>query len=468
MGSLERLPIHVLSIVHGLAIETGSLPDALALETASKTLSTLCRLNIPFPDQLGVLWSYTRLADPARLAAFQMFAAAHGHRLPYLLALEGISLGDGDGPLPSLHNQEGPTRAGAVAIQSSTMAMLQPLAGLSSLTYLRSDGSTESSSLGALQQRFAALMQLERGSAADDSGFMLMASLEPLASFTSLTKLHVLSLPDVTSLEFLTCLRASLKSLQVQQPSSGPEGATTMEPITCLTSLTSLCLGDFHHLQTGLAPLSALQDLQRLALWSVASQPSEALDLQPLTQLASLKSLQLWFCTITNLQPIAALGSTLQKLDLCGNLPALELSVAAALTELTFLELCAEATSLDFLGPLTRLMWLRVNCSNAVEGLEPVGVLTALRRLHVGSGSMISSLAPLSSLGALASLDLCSLGRVSSLQPLSGLTALEYLSLDTCPCISDQDLELLLTALPGLRPGMLQISGCPLIARSEP
>jgi hypothetical protein len=462
VDGLQRLPIHVLSIVHSMVAATGSLGDALSLEAASEQLSTLCRSEFPFPDQLGVSASAERIAnDPAYAAALWRFLAAHSHRLPYVVTLDhGISAGD-------LCSHEGPTRDGAVAVQCSTTATLEPVAGLIDLTHLRSDGSAETSGVDDLQQS-AASRHLKLGGAAD-GGFRLMASLEALASLTSLTKLVVLRLPDVTSLNFLTCLGASLKSLQDEQPFSGPKGVTTLDPITCLTSLTYLDLCNFRHLQNGLAPLSALKNLRQLTLRRVARQPSKALDLQPLTQLNSLQSLHLWFCIITNLQPIAALGSSLQALVFSGNMPAFELSVAAALTELTLLELFNEATSLDFLRPLTRLQDLCVGCSDAVDGLGPVGVLTALRGLRVKAyGSMISSLVPLSSLGSLTSLGLCSFGRVSSLEPLSGLTALKLLSLETCLCISNQALELLLRALPGFLPGMLLISGCPLIARSAP
>jgi hypothetical protein len=467
MGSFDRLPIHVLGIVHGLVIKTGSLRCALALETASKELSTLCRSKISFPDELGLLTSAERLADPTCAAAFWKFVAAHGHRLPYFMTLDGISLGNDDAPLPSLRNQEGPARAGAAAIQSSTVALLEPVAGLTDLASLCSDGLAQTSSADALQRR-AARRRLDIGSAVN--GFVLMASLAPLASLTGLTRLHVLPPPDVASLEFLTflaCLGANLGSVEVEQLSSRCKEVTTLDPITRLTGLTSLTLSDFRHVQNGLAPLTALQGLRHLSLTRVAMQLSEALDLQPLTRLNSLQSLQILQCTITNQQPIAALGRTLQKLELFGTF-SLELTVSKDLSKLTSLSLGDQATSLDSLGPLTSLQELTVSCSDALESLEPVGVLTGLQLLFVRSGEMLSSLTPLSSLGSLEILCLHSLERVSSLEPLAGLTALLVLSLDNCPCISDPTLASLLSALPGLKQQHLHIRGCPLIARSAP
>jgi hypothetical protein len=466
MGSFDRLPIHVLGNIHRLVIETGSLRDALALETASKQLSTLCRSQISFPDELGLLTSAERLADQSYAAAFWTFVAAHSHRLPYFMTLDGISLGN-DGPCPSLRNQEGPTRAGAVAIQSSTVALLEPVAGFTDLASLCSDGLAQTSSADALQRR-SARRRLDIGSAV--GGFILMASLAPLASLTGLTRLHVLPPPDVASLEFLTfltCLGANLKSLEVEQLGSRCKEVTTLDPITCLTGLTSLCLTDFPHLQNGLAPLSALQGLQHLSFSRGEMQLSEALDLQPLTRLNSLQRLNLSLCTITNQQPIAALGSTLQALVVHKCAIVDDLAVATAISALTLLHMYKAATSLDFLSPLTSLQDLLVHCSDSLESLEPLSVLTALRTLCVVSGSMISSLTPLSSLGSLKILTLQSIGRVSSLEPLSGLTALLVLTLDNCPCISDLALASLLSALPRLQRQYVWVNGSPLAAWSN-
>jgi hypothetical protein len=480
MDGFSTLPNEVLSTIHALVFRSGGLRSALALEAASKQLRSTFRnhsrfqgpvemrnLHLACGRQHGVVTrrQLAGLAAAERASphsvSFWRWIAGNGRRLDHLV-LPALRLTDLPFPL-SLRDQPGVADARAVTAQAIVSTTLQPLAGLDNLvslqyspiqlrcpgvpvvqsyedcvsncriSYTRTPRVSTISMLPALEALVIGTPSVVTAGPGPNS-------LTILSSLTALTQLSLINLIDVSSLDFLTaglCSRLQCVELCFLPLSS-------LAPVTRLTSLRTLFLGHFIDLDGGLAPLAALSH--------------------------TLKCLQLGHVDCwrnQGLQPLTALRHMLEDLTIHGwmVLSGEVQAVVSQLTALTHLEVRVRTqdapaystdsmcSDLEFLGPLSNLVSLHVQCTDAVETLAPVGALTALQDLELYNAASVSSLAPLSMLRALQRLKLQPVGpMVSSLEPLTALTGLQGLHLAGGQGVSDvAPLQHLTSSLQNLR-----------------
>ncbi len=195
-----------------------------------------------------------------------------------------------------------------------------------------------------------------------------------------------------------------------------------LAPLSGLASLTDLFL--YYNEVSDLAPLVGLASLARLHLAH-----NQISDLAPLARLTSLTELYLAHNQISDLAPLARLTS-LTELYLTANQIS-DLAPLAGLASLTTLSLQANEVSdlvpLAGLTSLTELSLGRGIQGNEVSDLAPLAGLTSLTELYVNLNEA-SDLAPLAGLTSLTILHLIGNG-ISDLAPLAGLTSLKALDL---------------------------------------
>ena len=152
---------------------------------------------------------------------------------------------------------------------------------------------------------------------------------------------------------------------------------------------------------------------------------SQISDLQPLTNLTTLKRLNLGGTQVSDISPIAEL-TALEWLDLDDTLVS-DVSPLADLTALELLDLFfTQVSDLVPLAKLTALGWLNL-IGTPVSDIGPLAKLIALERLYL-AGTQISNIAPIAKLTALEHLDL-SYTQVSDISPIVNLTGLGQLDL---------------------------------------
>ena len=462
MDYLSSLPDAVLSIIHHLVHKSGGLLSVLHFEAASKKLTVIFRKNSRLEHAVSVtrpaLLRYITRSTAARPSSFSKWLAAHGHHLDDL-TLNDLLLQPGQ---PALCDQPGLTQVSELTICTKAQTLV-PFKGLVNLVQLKcrdvggpaaaghygAGGGVSLEPLGLL----TALKSLElvdyycRLDVLGSGPVMLdtctaISSLAPLSSLTNLIELRLFGLEAPTiSLAALSSLSPTLRSLFCLVRN------VSIDPISSFTNLTSLYWAADEIV--GVELIGKLLKLRSLRL--KANDDPVDLDLQPLSTLAALQTL--WFdgsIFPISMQPIAALGSTLQELNI-GHCPTHESEdIQAALSHLSALtRLEGHFGSLDPLSPLARLKSLKVRCDGC-DSLEPIQGLTALTQLALDNAYEVTSLAPLSLLGRLQMLCLQSLINLSSLEPIGALTALESMMLSNCPSVTSLEPISALTALESL------------------
>ena len=152
---------------------------------------------------------------------------------------------------------------------------------------------------------------------------------------------------------------------------------------------------------------------------------SQISDLQPLTNLTTLKRLNLGGTQVSDISPIAEL-TALEWLDLDDTLVS-DVSPLADLTALELLDLFfTQVSDLVPLAKLTALSWLNL-IGTPVSDIGPLAKMIALERLYL-AGTQISNISPIAKLTALEHLDL-SYTQVSDISPIVNLTGLGQLDL---------------------------------------
>lgn len=195
--------------------------------------------------------------------------------------------------------------------------------------------------------------------------------------------------------------------------------------------------------------INSLDDF--LALTSVedlALDPSNAMDLSPLSGLTTLKVLGLNCASVIDLEPLGQLKD-LERLVI-SHARAPELAFLANLDMLQAFELLASTdvdldklvqyapqlttlslydcgvTKITPLGSLSQLRWLSVY-HNLVDDVSPLKSLTGLERLNLNN-NCIEDITPLAGLVNLLELDL-SENQIRDMSALAGMRKLEYLDL---------------------------------------
>jgi hypothetical protein len=427
MDYFSSLLTPLLCTIHRLVLKKSGnqlrgLRSALALEAASKQLNTLLRGEARFPIDLQVSIS----VHGCQLAAFWRFVAAHGHRFDCITFKQDTA---SRCAVPLISDQEGVSRARAVAAELATVTSLHALGALPNLHHLGVRGVADSSSLEALPSLTTLRSLALRGG----DWYMIgsWSSLDFLSSLTALTNL-LLNLPGITTLDSLTWLAANLQTLALASNSA----LSTLGPISSLSSLTCLTIRDIQpNVQTDLlAPLHTLQRLRKLCVHGQFSLTgSVQVDLHPISRLECLRTLDIDGLAIDDAQPITALRNSLQDLRLCrcSFSGTAHITALTTLSTLRFLTITDIEISTNFLALITSLERLRIfpTSSQSVDQLEPVRSLSALQTLRLGGMTRISSLEPLSQLGSLHALTLHDLDRVTALDAIGELPALRSLLL---------------------------------------
>lgn len=161
-------------------------------------------------------------------------------------------------------------------------------------------------------------------------------------------------------------------------------------------------------------------------LWEIKefTVPETAATLEDLSLMSFLEKLTVPARKLDNLHDFSGLGK-LQTLDLTGcKFPSEELSVLAALPELTSLTLsnCGLSTIADLTGA-QKLVYLDLS-SNTIRNLEALSDMSSLSELYLQHNAL-TSLEALSTLGNLTKLDV-SYNSLSSLSPLSNCVLLKW------------------------------------------
>jgi hypothetical protein len=417
MGHLTLLPAAFLVNIHQRLFAATRLRDALALESTCKELRRLFHEHAE--------WPLVKVTTAIReQPGFWRWLARNGRRVDHLAFTIGPN--DLDAPpgygFPAMCQQAGIQEADMVEFRLEAVDNLQHLDTLHNLTAL--DWQPASSNPAALEPlaRLTALQALELTGSRDTSH---ASALAPLASLPALTRLRLrqLGVTSVTVLRTLSTTR--LQHLTLDSLRS----VTCLDPLSCLTSLTSLELSYCSAVVT-LAPLHALSNLQQLHV--KFTQPTA--DLGFLSALTQLRSLQL--SGSTDLRPLASLRGSLRTLhlrtrdgfDSCG-----ALSAPVGLTQLTLAAGKPDHAKMAFLRPLTRLQ--RLIISGDLSDLTPIGMTTTLQTLLLHTPA-ITTLAPLTSLASLSMLFLSRCSGLASLEPLAALTNLKALHIQECPRLS--------------------------------
>ncbi|MFH1160923.1 MAG: leucine-rich repeat domain-containing protein [bacterium] len=185
-------------------------------------------------------------------------------------------------------------------------------------------------------------------------------------------------------------------------------------------------------------------------------------DLEPLTKLSALTSINLSNTPVTDLMPLRNLNLvenldisgtqviSLDPLKYCNHIKELRLS-KTPITDSSILESFPNLEVLDLsytdiadlspLKDLTKLKQLWIN-NTQVKDLAPLSGLTQLQNLDL-SNTQVSSLEPLKSLSALESVT-CNNTKVSLLQPLENLPALKRIYCDQTSVRKDKAVRFML------------------------
>ena len=294
-----------------------------------------------------------------------------------------------------------------------------------------------------------------------------MGDFEPLAG--SLAYLN---------LESNSSLRGKLQSLsslsllsQLTSLSMNEFDLAGQEPWVHLAGLTNLKQLSLHVAASGdPSPLSALTGLSSLDFGSYVGQgclitPCSFSSLQPLSTMQQLNDLQLWSkaCSATSLHGLAEL-SRLQGVNLeAPMLRSLE-GFSTALTSLTI----HDAPHLDSLAGIEHLQNLQKFClvRSGVSSLHPLAALGSLQSLYIGgtftslaglegnvctclcrltlnSCRQLRQLSGVEGLTALQRLDICCASGLTSLQPVGQLVGgLIELHVSGCYMVQEEVLEL--------------------------
>lgn len=217
-----------------------------------------------------------------------------------------------------------------------------------------------------------------------------------------------------------TCVAAALGD-----PGSTTVSASRMQQLSTL----SCPLAEGSSGAVASAPVRHLDGIERLpALRRVSITGGFVTDLEPLTGLGHLTSLDLGHNGVRDLGPLAQLRG-LRTLELADN-QVTDLSPLSGLTDLSRLVISGNAVSdLAPLAGLTRLEVLDAS-SNRVSDLRPLSGLAVLDRLTL-SENLVTDAAPLSPL-RLRMLDLHG-NRLTSTDSLTGLPVLDELWLGANP-----------------------------------
>jgi hypothetical protein len=259
MDHFSSLPTPLLSIIHRLVCQAGGLRAALSLESSSKHLSQLLRENARLEEQAVVTDADLDVIPRAR--SMWLFLATHGHRLGSILFDVAY------GTLPPLCAQKGVGRAPEVGVRFAAEGQsLDRLADLPNLHHLCCDNAAHASNMELLPS-LTTLQSCELANCPIDCPESSRIAPGSLVSLTALTHLQLWHVDTVSSLDFLQCLATNLRSLEL----GGLVGFPTLDPISSLRQLQSLVLANSFNCYNQLAPLGALQDLQRLTLMHVGS-----------------------------------------------------------------------------------------------------------------------------------------------------------------------------------------------------
>jgi Leucine-rich repeat (LRR) protein len=468
--TLASLPAAVLAQIHACVLQADpSLRSCLALEASCKELRNLLHSQARFKD---VSVDARQLFSRQGGASCLRWIAAHGRRVDVLL-IQNLELLHSTPPLCTL---AGLLEARAVSVTAvrngySEINTLEPLRGLLNLAAADFTNVIRESGNGDVSlEPLAGLPTLERANLGE--AIVVSKSLSALRSLAALTSLSIsnAAAPQLDELSSMSNLRA----LGLY----GFLDVTSLAPLSCLTALTRMVLVGFWNLED-VAPLLALSRLQQLSLYRSSNR---YVNLQPICQLPSLTNLSmtgiicdgddLYFRSRQpdyDLQPLSALSSTLQVLDLkhclLHSMSTIG-SLGAVLRSLT-LQQCTELPEFQLAPMLTmlpHLTFLSVSGTTAADLVaigQQIQCLQYLRVKHP-SGS-VTSLDALTSLTRLSFIDLKCCSNVSSIDPLTALAGLQQLHLRSCPRLASLSP---LTALQYLRE--LRLEGCPQLAAAVP
>lgn len=330
----------------------------------------------------------------------------------------------------------------------ATVTGLDAISGMTKLTELRLDGGGFTS-LDPLSE----LTELRSLNITNynNSGYYSLTDISALSGMTKLTELN-LNLGDAKDLSPLASL-TELTTLNL----SGNFHTNDLSFLSGMTKLKELYLDGSD--STRVDDLSALSELTSLQTLSFRTDGLKSL--KGLENLTELRELRLYGsdATYTNLDPLTNL-TKLQTLDLPSRdydlQTPLNIDGLANLTKLQSLDLNGEVESLAPLSSLTGLKTLRYYGNNNYDGrsisLAPLSSLTGLNELYINTNVTNNDITPLGKLTELRSLTLY-IGNwnnpVRDISPLANLTNLTSFSmnnsadnLDTSPVAHVADLDI--------------------------
>jgi len=196
----------------------------------------------------------------------------------------------------------------------------------------------------------------------------------------------------------------------------------SITPLDELTSLRQLNL--WYTSVSDLGPLRKLKDLKDLI---ITGNPVK--DLEPLAGMSALEYFRLDRTLVSDLRPLRQLKA-LEHLDL-GQTRIVDLESLADMVELKALRF--DGTPVSDLNPIRSLKSLEQLSMNGtgVVDLEPLTGMVALKYLHI-ERTPVSDLNPIRSLKSLEQLSMTRTG-VVDLEPLAGMSTLKGLYLDNTP-----------------------------------
>ncbi|GAB4822942.1 hypothetical protein N2152v2_009988 [Parachlorella kessleri] len=308
--------------------------------------------------------------------------------------------------------------------------------------------------LGGIPPQLSALSALQSLSLPGNTGLAAAgeAGFGPLAAATQLTALWLTGCALRRLPPQLTALAPSLKVLGLANNTNlGHWVAGSLHHLTRLTAVTHL---EMSHCSLPCIPpqLSALRDLQHLAMRGNTLGVAEVEDYEPLRQLTHLTHLDLSDCHLALLPPQLSCLSALAALDLGANpglgpilaappnllpMAAAALAGAGSSSWQPLGSLAASLSSLDISGCEVAALSDGFSCLSALESLDLSG--NVVLGLGEGSGTALQPLTALTGLSHLR-LECCGLSRVPS--QLNLLPALYQLSVSYNPSLGDHGQEL--------------------------
>ena len=263
-----------------------------------------------------------------------------------------------------------------------------------------------------------------------------LSTLPHLEKIVSLSVVKEEEGPPLT--DYSIALLSKFKSLSWLYLEGG--AARDISALAKLPSLKELTLSRFNQLRDH-SPLAEIQGLTSL---TIRSWP-ENVDISVLAKLTNLTSLNLGFYqgNIESLSPLSQLSmlSKLSKLTICFRRPV-DLSPLSALANLTELDLyyCSNVSDLSPLHKLKGLTRLALSGAATDNDLRIIveNNHQTLMSLNIGKDSKVSDLRPVSKLSNLVSLDISG-QEISDLSPLAGLSKLNRLTLKNCPNVGSLD-----------------------------